>query len=100
MSKFVDRGRTFEDEAEDAAARSAVAWMLATASLGTTCLSLNCISVWVLLSTVFGFGHSAAVDEAAAVVVAAASAVDEVVARWPNAIFCMAALKRPAGKYQ
>ena len=55
------------------------------------------ISVWEPVSTDLGLGHWAEDDEAA-VVFAAAAAV--VVARWPTAIFSIASLKRPAGRYQ
>ena len=58
--------------------------------------SFSDISVWVPVSTDLGLGHWAEDDEAA--VVFAAAAV--VVARWPTAIFSIASLKRPAGRYQ
>ena len=105
-AEVVDRGKAVGDATEDVVARSTLAWMAAIASLGTQSLSFNCISVWVRLSTVVGLCHCAAVDEAAVVAAVAAFAaaespdVAEVVAKWPTAIFCMASLKRPTGKYQ
>ena len=97
----MDRGRTFEDDADDTLALSTVAWMLATASLGTSCLPFSVGSVWVLLSTELIRRHSDEEDAAAAVVVVAAVAsAAVVVARCPNDIFCIASLKRPTGRNQ
>ena len=78
--------------------------MIATTSLGTSCRSFPVVSVWVLLSTRLGLGHSFVEDEAAgadaAVDVAAVAAAAEVVAKCPKNVFCIASLKRPTGRYQ
>ena len=104
----MDRGRTVEDDAGDTLALSAVAWMIATASLGTACRPFSVGSVWVVLSTELILRHSldeeeedaAAADAVVVVAAVASAAAEDVVARCPKDIFCIASLKRPTGRNQ
>ena len=84
-------------------APSAVACAIAAASFGLS-ESFTSGSVCVLASTFCNDCHSAVAAAAdallALLLVASVAAVAVAVARCPPAILCMAALKRPTGRYQ